>query len=120
MGVRVGSWLAKPALLRALLGQARLALRLIREPAVPLVVKAIPVLAAGYLIWPIDVVPDLIPILGQLDDVGVLLAGLELFVRAAPAAPVSFHREAMAAGAKYSPMRGPDNDNDIDAEFRRG
>jgi uncharacterized membrane protein YkvA (DUF1232 family) len=115
MAVRLASWFAKPALLRALLGQARLALRLIREPAVPLVVKTIPVLAASYLVWPLDIVPDLIPVLGQLDDVGVLLAGLELFVRMSPAAPVSHHREAMAAGAKYSPMRG--QDRDIDADF---
>ena len=38
-----GSWLAKPGLLRGLLAQARLALRLIREPAVPLLAKAVPV-----------------------------------------------------------------------------
>ena len=116
MGVRVGSWVAKPALLRALLEQARLARRLIREPAVPRVVKVIPMLAGAYLIWPIDVVPDLIPVLGQLDDVGVLLAALELFRRMCPAASVSFHREAMSAGRKYSPMQG--QESHIDADFR--
>ena len=74
-----GSWLEKPGLLRTLLAQSRLAFRLIREPAVPLLAKSIPALAAVYLIWPLDFLPDLLPVLGQLDDLGVVLAALELF-----------------------------------------
>ena len=112
-----GSWLAKPGLLRGLLAQARLALRLMREPAVPLIPKAVPVLAVAYLIWPLDFLPDLLPVLGQLDDLGVMLAALELFLKLCPDAPQAFHREAMAAGRPYSPM--PPQSSFVDAEFRR-
>jgi uncharacterized membrane protein YkvA (DUF1232 family) len=112
-----GSWLEKPGLLRTLLAQARLAFRLLREPAVPLLAKAVPALAAIYLIWPLDVLPDIFPVLGQLDDLGVLLAALETFLWLCPAAPAAHHREALAAGRAYSPM--PAQDGVIDAEFRR-
>lgn len=112
-----GSWLAKPGLLRGLLAQARLALRLIREPAVPLLTKAVPVLAAVYLIWPLDFLPDIFPVLGQLDDLGVVLAALQTFLWLCPGAPAAFHREALAAGRGYSPM--PGQSGIIDAEFRR-
>ena len=109
--------LAKPGLLRTLLAQARLAVRLVREPAVPMVTKLILAVAALYLIWPIDFLPDLFPILGQLDDLGVMLAALELFLHLCPDAPSSFHRTALAAGRSYSPMSV--TEGFVDAEFRR-
>jgi uncharacterized membrane protein YkvA (DUF1232 family) len=108
------SWLARPGLL---LAQARLALRLVREPAVPMLVKAIPVLAAVYLVWPLDLVPDIFPALGQLDDVGVVMAGLALFLRLCPDAPAAFHRSALAAGRRFSTM--PGQGDVIDGKFRR-
>lgn len=112
-----GSWLAKPGLLRGLLAQARLALRLVREPAVPVLAKAVPVLAAAYLIWPIDLLPDIFPVLGQLDDLGIVLAALELFLRLCPDPPTAFHREALAKRRRFSPM--PADASIIDAEFHR-
>jgi uncharacterized membrane protein YkvA (DUF1232 family) len=112
-----GSWLEKPGLLRTLLAHARLAVRLVREPAVPTLTKAVLASAALYLIWPLDFLPDLLPVLGQLDDLGVVLAALELFLKLCPDAPQAFHREAMAAGRPYSPM--PPQSSFVDAEFRR-
>ena len=112
-----GSSLAKPGLLRTLLTQARLALRLVKEPAVPTPTKLVPAVAALYLIWPIDLLPDLLPILGQLDDLGVVIAALELFLHLCPEAPASFHRAALAAGRKYQQM--PAQGVVIDAEFRQ-
>ena len=84
MAIRISSWLSRPLSLRSLLVQARLAIRLFREPRVPMLLKAFPLLAVLYVVSPIDLVPDFIPGLGQLDDLGIILAALELFVRLCP------------------------------------
>jgi uncharacterized membrane protein YkvA (DUF1232 family) len=42
--------------------------RLLRDPRVPRRKKALLVALAGYLALPFDVVPDFIPVAGQLDD----------------------------------------------------
>ena len=34
--------------------------------------KAIAIVAIGYLLWPIDLVPDFAPLIGWLDDVGFI------------------------------------------------
>jgi uncharacterized membrane protein YkvA (DUF1232 family) len=95
----------------------RLTVRLLREPEVPLLIKALPVLAALYVISPLDFVPDLLPVLGQLDDLGVIVIAVEAFLKLCPAGAVDFHRAAMAQGRKYCPM--PLAGEVIDAEFRR-
>lgn len=118
MAIRISSWLSRPWSLRSLLLQARLAFRLFREPRVPMVLKAVPVLALLYVISPIDFVPDFIPGLGQLDDLGIALAALELFVRLSPGGAHTFHREAITQRRRYSPMAP--TDDVIDAEWRHG
>ena len=118
MAKGVSSWLSRPLALRALLNQARLGVRLIREPRVPALLKAIPVVAALYVISPIDFVPDFIPVLGQLDDLGIIVAALELFIRLCPSGAQAFHREAIVQRQAYSRM-SPDDDV-IEAEWRRG
>ena len=53
--------------------------RLLGDPAVPRGRKVLIGLLVGYLAMPIDLVPDLIPVAGQLDDailVGLVLRGL--------------------------------------------
>lgn len=117
MNSRMASWFARPGFMRALISQVRLAARLLREPSVPAPAKAVPLLGALYLIWPLDGLPDILPFLGQLDDLGVAVAALEVFVRLCPPAAVVHHRDAIAAGRPYSPMPHPGSV--IDAEFRR-
>jgi uncharacterized membrane protein YkvA (DUF1232 family) len=117
MALRVTSWLSWPSLLRTLVSHLRLTMRLLREPGVPLLTKALPVLAALYVISPLDFVPDVLPVLGQLDDLGVILVVLEAFLKVCPAEAVDFHRAAMAQGRTYHPM--PAAGEIIDAEFRR-
>ena len=116
MAIRPSSLLSRPLSLSALVAQARLAARLFREPRVPLLYKSIPVLAALYVVSPIDVIPDFLPGLGQLDDLGVMLAALELFVRVCPQGAQAFHREAIAQGRRYARMTPADTV--IDAEWR--
>jgi uncharacterized membrane protein YkvA (DUF1232 family) len=79
--------------------------------------KALPAVAALYVVSPLDFVPDVLPVLGQLDDLGMILIALEAFVKLCPAGVVDFHRAAMAQGRKYS--RSPHTGEVIDAEFRR-
>ena len=117
MVARVTSWRWRPGFLRMLLSHARLAGRLLREPRVPLLAKAVPLLAALYLVSPLDLVPDVLPLLGQVDDLSLILGALAVFLRLCPAAPVAVHRAAIAAGRRYAPMSP--TDDVIDAEWRR-
>ena len=53
--------------------------RLIADPAIPRRRKAVLVLLVAYLAMPFDLIPDFIPVAGQLDDailVGLALRGL--------------------------------------------
>jgi len=43
----------------------RLALRLVRDPRVPLAAKAIFVATVVYIVSPIDIIPDWFPVVGQ-------------------------------------------------------
>ena len=46
-----------------------------RDPRVPFTVKAVAMVVAAYALSPIDLIPDFIPVLGQLDDV-LIVPGL--------------------------------------------
>jgi uncharacterized membrane protein YkvA (DUF1232 family) len=116
MPIRVRSWWARPGLLRALMSDVRLALRLLREPRVPSLAKAVPLLPVLYLIAPLDVVPDLLPVLGQLDDIGIAIVTLKFFLRLCPPGAKAFHEGAIAQGRAYSPMAAADDF--IDTEWR--
>lgn len=115
---RVFSWLLRPGLLWSLVGQARLTWRLVREPRVPHITKAIPLAAALYVLFPIDVLPDVIPLLGQIDDLALVVAAVQVFLRLAPVTAVAFHRGAIAGRRRYAPMSPADTM--IDAEWRHG
>jgi uncharacterized membrane protein YkvA (DUF1232 family) len=64
---------------------AKLYWRLFRHPRVSLVAKALLVLTGLYVIFPVDLVPDYLPVIGEIDDLAVVLGGLWLFVRLCPA-----------------------------------
>ena len=53
--------------------------RLLRDPRVPRRAKVLLVLAVPYLASPIDLIPDFVPVIGQLDD-ALLVAVLVAFV----------------------------------------
>jgi uncharacterized membrane protein YkvA (DUF1232 family) len=67
------------ALLRALPDLIRLITRLVGDPVLPRAAKIALGAAAVYLLSPVDLVPDFIPLVGYLDDVllaAVLLDGI--------------------------------------------
>ena len=64
---------------------ARIVWGLMRDPRVPIPLKGLLVAALAYVVSPLDIIPDAIPILGQADDLTVLLLVLDMFIRNAPA-----------------------------------
>jgi uncharacterized membrane protein YkvA (DUF1232 family) len=64
---------------------ARLVWGLGRDPRVPVGLKALLLAAVAYVLTPLDLVPDALPILGQADDLTILLLVLDLFIQNAPA-----------------------------------
>lgn len=81
--------------LRTLFRNGRLALRLVRDQRVPLYAKAALGLTVLYVLVPIDIVPDWLPVVGQLDDLALLAGGLALFIRLCPPAVVAEHEAAL-------------------------
>ena len=63
---------------------ARLYWRLFRDRRVPMLPKALLVLTLVYVVSPLDVIPDFIPVIGEMDDIVVVLSGLWLFIRLCP------------------------------------
>jgi uncharacterized membrane protein YkvA (DUF1232 family) len=55
--------------------------RLLKDPRVPRGKKVLLMGLVGYLALPFDVVPDFIPIAGQLDDVLIVAAVLRILLR---------------------------------------
>jgi len=55
-----------------------------RHPGMPLLPKIIVLIAAGYALSPIDLIPDFIPVLGYVDDIIILPALIALAVKVIP------------------------------------
>lgn len=55
-----------------------------RDPRTPWYAKVLAGAVAAYALSPIDLIPDFIPVLGYLDDLLILPAGIALAVRAIP------------------------------------
>jgi uncharacterized membrane protein YkvA (DUF1232 family) len=92
----LGPYIPQGSFIRDLIQQAKLAYNLIMDPRVHPVTKLIPLAALGYLVLPIDLAPDLIPLLGQFDDAAVLMFGLRMFFEFAPPAVVEEHLKRLA------------------------
>ena len=96
----LGPYIPEGSFLRELIQQVKLAYNLMLDPRVSPLTKLIPVAAVAYLVLPTDVIPDLIPILGQADDVMVLMLGLRLFFEFAPSTVVQEHLQKLVAHVK--------------------
>ena len=100
-----------------MLKTGRLALRLARDPRVPMTAKMVLGGTLLYLVSPIDVVPDWLPIAGQADDIMVVLAGLNMFIKACPRWLVDEHSGKLD---RDDPLRERRHDEPVGARDRRG
>lgn len=55
-----------------------------RDPRIPWYVKGFVILIVAYAFSPIDLIPDFIPVLGYLDDLVVIPAGVFLVLKMVP------------------------------------
>jgi uncharacterized membrane protein YkvA (DUF1232 family) len=68
-----------------------------RDPRTPLAAKLLAGVVAAYALSPIDLIPDFIPVLGYLDDLLLVPAGIWLVVRLIPAKLLAEFRAAAVA-----------------------
>jgi len=71
-----------------------------RDPRVPWTAKALAIAVAAYALSPIDLIPDFIPVLGYLDDLIIVPAGVALAIRLIPPDVMAEHRRAAAAAER--------------------
>ncbi len=83
--------LSRRILALPLRAKGQLVWRMFRDPEVPAHAKAVLPVIGLYVAMPFDIIPDFIPVLGQLDDLVVLAAGLGLFVWLTPRHIVEYH-----------------------------
>ncbi len=76
-------------------GELNIVWHLVRDKRVPIYTKAIPAAVLVYMILPIDLVPDVLPIVGQIDDLMLLILALRTFVWLAPNEVVNTYQQEM-------------------------
>jgi len=69
---------------RALKNEAFAVYLAAKDPRTPWYAKAVAFLTIAYAFSPIDLIPDFVPILGYLDDLFIVPAGIALAVRLIP------------------------------------
>lgn len=55
-----------------------------RHPGMPLVPRLLALLVVGYFLSPIDLIPDFIPVLGYLDELILVPAGIYVILKMVP------------------------------------
>jgi uncharacterized membrane protein YkvA (DUF1232 family) len=103
-------------MLAGLLRQLKLVWLLFRDNRVPLLTKSVLPISLLYLISPIDFLPDVFLGLGQLDDLGVILLGMALFVKLCPQEIVNYYLNQLEYGDAAT--HELDNDETIDTTYR--
>lgn len=75
------------------LGRLELYQRVLKDSRTPRLAKIFLGLAIGYLLLPFDLIPDFIPVLGQLDDIIIVPGLFYLALRLTPRDLIDEHRE---------------------------
>jgi uncharacterized membrane protein YkvA (DUF1232 family) len=80
---------------REFLNQVRLVWYLLRDPEVPWYLKLLPAAGFIYFLIPTDLLPDLFPVLGQVDDLAILMASSKVFIELSPPQLVAHYLRLM-------------------------
>lgn len=101
--------------------QMRLAWRLLRDERVSSFKFVIPALIALYVASPIDPIPDFLLGLGQVDDLGVIMLGLLIAIRAipklAPTHIVDEHLQQMGRAQQATASNFGQQEEVVDARY---
>jgi uncharacterized membrane protein YkvA (DUF1232 family) len=95
----------------------RIAWRLMWDSQVPLAAKIVPILTVLYILSPIDLIPDFIVGLGQIDDLAIFVLGVQLFIAVSPKDIVERIRaeiEGRPPGGGWTVTGNPPGDSDKD------
>ena len=102
-----GGWLRRQVArrrqdLRSTVRQARVLSLALRHPQTPWRARVVAACAAFYLLSPIQLIPTFIPVIGQLDDLAVLLVGMKLLRNLLPE-NILAECEARATSPRFVP-----------------
>ena len=73
----------------------RLYWRLLWDARVPIWLKVMLLGSVAYVVFPFDLIPDVLPVLGEIDDVVVLIVAARWFLEWCPPAVVAEHVRAL-------------------------
>jgi len=71
-----------------------------RDARTPWYAKGLALLVTAYAFSPVDLIPDFIPVLGYLDDLILIPAGIALVIRLIPPEVMADARERAKAGGE--------------------
>lgn len=77
----------------------------LKDPRTPRTAKILLGLALGYTMLPFDLIPDFIPVIGQLDDLVVIPTLIRLALMLIPKEVIDECRLRVSARAKSAPPR---------------
>ena len=82
---------------------------LLKDRRTPFMAKAFLGLAVGYLLMPFDIIPDFIPVIGQLDDIIIVPSLIFIAVKMIPKGLVAEIRRSVAGAQDggRTPPRSP-------------
>ena len=107
-----------PGALHNVIQDIQLAWQLFHDDRVPKYAKILPALLVGvYIIFPLDLIPDPLLGLGQLDDVAVILLGLALFRALVPDHIIKEYSTGKDNVRKDANKATSGNEDYIDAEY---
>jgi uncharacterized membrane protein YkvA (DUF1232 family) len=64
------------------IGRFRAFFRLMRDPTKGIFSKLLVLAAVAYMVWPVDLIPDVMPVVGWLDDLGFATIAMGFLARA--------------------------------------